>query len=134
MEQSQANLIAQRFVEFLETGHAPQGLFTDDTFCDFTMPRWRLQAQGLKDVLALRKHGHPGPGSVPRWRCEATASGFVLEVEERWTQDGKDWYCREMFRAEVRGESISDLSVYCTGDWDTAREEEHARAVKLLRK
>jgi hypothetical protein len=133
MDQALADLMAQRFVDFLETGSAAQGLFTEDTFCDFTMPRWRLQAEGLENVLALRLHGHPGPGRVPRWRCDTTASGFVLEVEERWTQDGKDWYCREMFRADLHGESIAVLSVYCTGDWDAARETEHARAVKLLR-
>jgi hypothetical protein len=29
--------------------------------------------------------------------------------------------------------AIAALSVYCTGDWDAARREEHARAVHLLR-
>jgi hypothetical protein len=133
MHQEQANTVAAQFVEFLETGRAAEGLFTDDVFCDFTMPRWRVQAQGLKDVLALRQHGHPGQGKVPAWRCEPTPTGLVIEVEERWTQDGKDWYCRELFLAQVRGESIAELSVYCTGDWDQARENEHANAVKLLR-
>jgi hypothetical protein len=133
VNQEQSSRISAQFIQFLETGQAAQGLFTEDIFCDFTLPRWRLQAAGLKDVIALRLYGHPGPGSVPKWRCEATASGLVMEVEERWSQDGKDWYCREMFWARVRGESIAELSVYCTGDWDVAREEEHARAVKLLR-
>ncbi len=126
--------IAEQFIRFLETGSPEPGLFTDDVFCDFTLPRWRLQAQGRKDVIGLRHHGHPSPGAVPRWRCDPTPSGFVLEVEERWTQDGKDWYCRELLRADVREESICDLSVYCTGDWDSAREEEHAKAVRLIRK
>jgi hypothetical protein len=129
----QATSVAKTFIDFLETGKVKPGLFTEDVFCDFTMPRWRLQAQGLKDVVGLRLHGHPGPGSVPQWRCDPTPSGFVLEVEERWRQDGKDWYCRELFRADVRGSAIHSLSVYCTGDWDTAREVEHAAAVKLLR-
>lgn len=125
--------IVARFIEFLQTGDAHPALFTDDVFCDFTMPKWRLQAQGLRDVLALRLHGHPGPGTVPRFRFEPTPSGLVIELEERWHQDGKDWYCREMFWAKLRGESICELSVYCTGDWDAARVQEHAAAVKLLR-
>ena len=111
----------------------PANLFTTDVFCDFTMPRWRLQAQGLHDVIGLRLLGHPGPGTVPRWRCEATAAGLVMEVEERWNQEGKQWYCRELFWAKVREDSISELSAFCTGDWDQARETEHARAVTLLR-
>ncbi|MEU1285655.1 hypothetical protein [Kitasatospora sp. NPDC005856] len=124
---------AADFVAFLETGTPPTGLFTTDVFCDFTMPRWRLQARGVDDAVALRRAGHPGPSRVPRSRFDATPTGFVLEVEERWEQDGESWYCRELFRADVSEGSISDLSVYCTGDWDRARVAEHARAVPLLR-
>jgi hypothetical protein len=28
---------------------------------------------------------------------------------------------------------IGEMSVYCTGDWDEARQEEHRRLVRLLR-
>lgn len=128
-----ATALAERFIHFLETGEVPDDLFTQDAFCDFTMPRWRLQAEGLEQVVGMRRQGHPGPSKVPRWRVDPTPDGFVLEVEERWSLDGKDWYCRELFRADVRGDSICALSVYCTGDWDTARELEHAAAVSLLR-
>jgi len=31
------------------------------------------------------------------------------------------------------GETIAEMSVYCTGDWDEARQFEHASAVKLIR-
>ena len=59
--------------------------------------------------------------------------GFVLEVEESWHDRGEDWYCRELFRADVTDGRISSLSVYCTGDWDAARVAEHRTAVHLLR-
>ena len=133
MNVDSANELAKRFIVFLETDEAPTGLFADDVFCDFTLPKWRLQAQGRESVVVLRREGHPAKGRVPRWRCDPTPSGFVLEVEERWNEDGKEWYCRELFRAEIEGSSITELSVYCTGDWDAEREEEHRRAVKLLR-
>jgi hypothetical protein len=84
-------------------------------------------------MLALRRHGHPFPGRVPRWRCDPTPTGFVLEVEETWSDQGQDWYCREMMRADVRDGPIAVLSVYCTGDWDAQRQAEHRRSVKLLR-
>jgi hypothetical protein len=131
--QATARELADRLVTFLETGAPPDGLFTVNVFCDFTLPRWRLQAQGIPDVVALRTTGHPGPGRVPRSRFDATTTGFVLEVEERWEQDGESWYCRELFRADVSDGSISQLSVYCTGDWDRARVAEHRQAVRLLR-
>ena len=69
----------------------------------------------------------PHTTSCRRWR------DFVLEFEERWQQDGKDWYSRELARADVDNGAIACLSVYCTGDWDESRRAEHARAVQLLR-
>lgn len=133
MNREEATAMAMKFIAFLETGEAVEGLFTDDVFLDFTLPKWRIQAQGAKQVIGVRLQGHSTPGKVPRWRCDPTPTGFVLEVEERWTQDGKEWYCREFFRADTRGGSIADLSVYCTGDWEAEHEEEHRRQVKLLR-
>ena len=70
---------------------------------------------------------------MPRFRCDPTPTGFVLEVEEEWEQGGEAWYCRELFRADVQGASITELAVYCTGDWDRSRRAQHAREVRLLR-
>jgi hypothetical protein len=125
--------LAGKLVAFLETGTAPDGLFAPDVFCDFTLPRWRLQARGARDVLALRQAGHPWAGRVPRCRFDVTATGFVLEAEEEWEHDGQSWYCRELFRADVGAGLVSELAVYCTGDWDAAQVARHAAAVILLR-
>ena len=102
---AEADTSARRFVAFLESGEAAPGLFTDDVFCDF---------------------------SAPRWRADATADGYVLEVEERWTDAVSHWYCREMFRMRLRGGAIAHMSAYCTGDSDAARQADHRRAVTLL--
>ena len=128
-----APLVVQRFVAFMETGTAPDGLFTDDVFCDFTMPHWRLQAVGPQQVVEARRAGHPGPSSVDRMRLDSTPSGFVLEFSERWSADGEQWYAREMVRADLRGTAISELAVYCTGDWDSATVARHAVEVSLIR-
>lgn len=122
-------------VRFLETGTPPAGLFTPEVFCDFTLPRWRLQAQGIPGLVELRRAGHPGPGQVLARRCDPTPTGFVLEVEEEWSNAGESWYARELFRADVAANGeISALSVYCTGDWDRSRRAQHAREVQLLRR
>jgi hypothetical protein len=125
--------IADRFIAFLETGNPPDGLFDPGLYLDFTMPTWRLQALGVDDAVALRRAGHPRPGRVPRSRLDPTPTGFVLEVEEAWAADGDTWYCRELFRADVGPAGITALSVYCTGDWSSARVAEHARGVELIR-
>lgn len=125
--------LAEELVQFLETGAPPAGLFSADVFCDFTLPHWRLQAEGVPDLVALRRAGHPGPGRVVRTRLDETPTGFVLEFEERWEDEGRRWYARELARADVTGGAISQLSVYCTGDWDEQLEERHRREVTLLR-
>lgn len=125
--------LATQFIDFLETGIAADGLFAPDLFTDFTMPLWRLQAGTAEASIDLRRAGHPMIGKVPRSRLDLTERGFVLEVEEQWQDRGEDWYCRELFRADVVDGSITELSVYCTGDWDRARVAEHRAAVKLIR-
>ena len=125
--------VVRKLVDWLETTHVPDGLFTDDVFLDFTLPQWRLQAHGIRDAVAIRQNGHPAPGRVTRLRYDPTPSGFVLEWEEKWDENGDHWYCREMMRAEVRDAAISDMSVYCTGDWSSAQRDRHAREVQLIR-
>jgi hypothetical protein len=125
--------LAGKLIAFLETGAPPDGLFAPDVFCDFTLPHWRLQSEGIDGLVALRRAGHPGRSSVVSSRLDPTDRGFVLEFEERWTENGASWYSRELARADVAGDRISQLSVYCTGDWSTEREAEHRAAVELLR-
>ncbi len=125
--------LAGKLIAFMETGELPDGTFTADVFCDFTMPQWRVQAQGADDVVALRLSGHPRPGRVPRSRLDTTETGFVIEVEERWEDDSGTWYCRELLRADVADGAICELSVYCTGDWDADLVARHAATVQLIR-
>ena len=127
-----ARVLADKFIEFLETGHVPEGLLAPDTFLDISLPTWREQAHGAEDAVAIRRAGHPQQGKVPRHRLDVIPSGFVLEWEETWLDGGQQWYCREMCRADVSAEGITSMSVYCTGDWDEARIAEHAAAVRLL--
>lgn len=126
--------LASEFIEFNETGTAAPRLFAEHVFVDFTMPHWRLQAGDRNGLVELRRRGHPGPSTVTSSRVDPTETGFVIEWTERWTDDdGAEWYCREMARADVADGRITNLSVYCTGDWDSSRVEEHRKTVRLLR-
>jgi hypothetical protein len=120
-------------IRFLETGAAPEGLFAPTVFLDLSLPQWRIQADTAEEVLAARAEGHPFPGQVRVERVEQTDHGFTIEFEERWDHEGQRWYCREMIRADVVDGRIVEMSVYCTGDWDEARQREHAAAVGLIR-
>ena len=122
-------------LQFLESSgrEFPRDVFRDDVLLDFTSPTWRLQAQGIDGVVGLRQGGHPWSGRVPRSRVDRTTTGFVIEVEETWEEGGDTWYCRELMRADLVDGAIAEISVYCTGDWDSARVAEHAAAVTLIR-
>jgi len=38
-----------------------------------------------------------------------------------------------MMRADVTDGAVASVSIHCTGDWDEARQAEHAAAVTLNR-
>ena len=128
-----ARVLADDFIAFLESGEPREGLFAEDVFCDFTPPHWRLQADDITGLVALRRRGHPSPSRVVRSRFDETSTGFVLEIEERWEDATDTWYCRELARADIGDAGITQLSIYCTGDWSSAREEEHRSTVRLIR-
>ena len=128
-----AEELAGKLVRFLETNTPPDGLFAPDLFTDFTMPLWRLQADTRDGGVQLRRAGHPGGGGVPRPRLDVTGTGFLLEVEEEWEDRGRRWYCRELMRCDVADGVVSQISVYCTGDWDEETVARHAEAVHLVR-
>jgi hypothetical protein len=125
--------LAEVFVTWLETGVRPAGLFTDDVFCDLTVPQWRVQAKGFDAVYRLREGDHPFPGDVHVEALDRTSCGFLLQFSERWEADGQRWYCREMIHCVVTDERISELAVSCTGDWDADTQRRHADQVRLLR-
>ena len=120
-------------IRWLETHEVPDDLFAPDLFADISLPTWWLQADSADRLVAIREHAHPFRGTVHVQRVDPTDRGFVIEFEERWEDQGERWYSREIIRADVAGATITELAVYCTGDWDDQRQRDHAEAVQLLR-
>jgi hypothetical protein len=116
-------------VRWLETGTAPPGLFAADCAMDLSVPQWRIQTGTAEEALAVRRQYHPFPGTVTVERVDHTERGFAMAFEERWVDQGEHWYARELIRADVAGDAIVDLAVYCTGDWDEVRQAAHAAEV-----
>ena len=80
--------VAAKLIRFLETGSAPDGLFTPGVFADLSLPQWRFQAATAGEIVAIRAEGHPCPGQVRVERVEQTGHGFTIEFEERWDDQG----------------------------------------------
>lgn len=125
--------LAAAFVAWLETGVRPDGMFADDVFADLSVPQWRLQAGSADAAFGLREGSHPFTGKVRIEALDRTSRGFLIQFEERWNDDGQRWYCREMAHCVVTADRISELAIYCTGDWSEATQEQHAAQVQLLR-
>jgi hypothetical protein len=122
-----------RFIAFLQTG-ATDGLLAPDVFGDITLPHWRVQALGADEFVGMKARMHPPGGRVRVEKVLAGPRGYTLKVEERWDDGGQSWYCREAFLCDLDEDGrITELSVYCTGDWDEAAVAEHAKAVTLIR-
>jgi hypothetical protein len=89
----------------------------------------RAYRRTQRENVCLPRNRHGAGRAVSIRRLDPTPNGFVLEFEERWEHDGQHWYCREMLRADVSDGRIGALTVYCTGDWDEARQQEFARSI-----
>jgi hypothetical protein len=125
--------LAQLVVTWLETGVRPEGVFSPDVFVDLTVPHWRMQAEGVDGAFHIREDDHPQPGKVRVEALDRTSRGFLLQFEERWEAGGQQWYCRELIHCIVTDGWISELAIYCTGDWDEAVQRQHAEQVHLIR-
>jgi hypothetical protein len=124
-----------KFVTFLESGgNAPDGLFAPAVFGDLTFPHWRIQTADANELIAGRRRLHPQPGRVRLERVTPTETGYLVKLEERWEDAGRQRYCREGFVLDLdENGAVCDITLYCTGDWDEDRLREHANAVTLLR-
>jgi len=132
LDGGQADL-ARTLVTWLETGVRPDAMLADDVFCDLSLPHWRLQGVGPDALFGARESSHPYPGQVRVEALDATSRGFLLQFEERWEADGQRWYSRELLHCVVTDGRVSELSIYCTGDWDATVQQRHAEQVRLVR-
>jgi hypothetical protein len=126
--------LARELVTWLETGERPAAMFAVDVFADLTLPHWRVQAVGADAAYRLREDSHAFRGEVRVEALDRTSRGFLLQFEERWEAEGQRWYCRELIHCVVTDGWISELAIYCTGDWDEAAQRRHADQVRLVRR
>lgn len=128
-----ATRLAEAFVKVYATLEGGPELFTEDVFFDVNVPQWRLQLEGptaFTDFLGgYTKAGY----DLTTLQTVPTAAGFVVELEGTYDHEGEEMYFRNLIQGEVRGERISTVVFYCTGDWDAAARAAHAEQVTLIR-
>lgn len=108
-------------------------LFTPDALLDANIPAWRLQRQGVEAITRQIEEWFPEPARFVEWHERPTEWGAVVECAERKDEAGEELYYREVFLFFTEEGQIANFTFYCTGAWDAATLERHAREAPIVR-
>lgn len=124
--------LSERLADVFRTADTGDVL-SEDVFLDGHPPFWRFQLEGRDTFDAWLKGYSPRGHETTVVRAVPTVSGFVTELVGRHVEDGAEVTDRKIILCEVRGGQISELTVYCSGDWDPELRARHAAETTLLR-
>jgi ketosteroid isomerase-like protein len=127
-----AQELSERLADVFRTGNV-NDVLADDMFLDGHPPLWRFQLQGLDAFSAWLAGYTPDGAETTVVRTIPTATGFVSEFVGRHDENGNDLTDRKILLCEVRGGQVSELTVYCSGDWDAELRARHAAEAPIIR-
>jgi hypothetical protein len=133
IDQETAERLSTRLHDVFTTFEAGDDAFIPDVFCDLNMPQWRFQLQGRDAFAAQIERINEGPSRMEVLRTVPTTSGFVTEHVEHENIDGEDHSARRLVLCEVVRGRISEVTVYCTGEWDDELRARHAAEAPMIR-
>lgn len=127
--------LAAGVIRFFEDWRDRHSVFVADVFWDVNMPLWRYQAIGLDAIVQIHCRGYrEGTMKVVSHRVDEMAGGFALEMEQTAVnRHGEETYSRLILLATVSDDRISEMRVYCTGDWDEETRARQAAEPPLVR-
>jgi ketosteroid isomerase-like protein len=132
IDDSTAQELSERLADVFRTGRVGDVL-TDDVFMDGHPPLWRFQIQG-RDAFSEWLSGYtPDGAETTVVRTVPTATGFVTELVGRHDQDGEEMTDRKIVLCQLRGGQVSELTVYCSGDWNAELRARHAAEAPIIR-
>jgi hypothetical protein len=132
LPRANAERLSERLAEVFRTADVGD-VFTDDLFLDGHPPFWRFQLQGV-DTFASWLAGyckHDGETTVVR--TVPTESGFVTEFTGSHDENGERMTDRKILLCDVRDGRISEMTIYCSGDWDAKLRRRHAAETTIPR-
>jgi ketosteroid isomerase-like protein len=133
LDAATAQRLSERFNQVFSTFDARDDLFAEDAFFDLNMPVWRFQIVGAEAFAAQIKSIARGPVRVDVTKTIPTASGFITEHVEHQDVDGEDHFARRMWLCEVRDGRITEVTAYCSGEWDEELRDRHAAEAPMIR-
>ena len=132
LDDATAQELSERLADVFRTAEVGDVL-TDDVFLDGYPPQWRFQLQGRDAFAAWLSDYSPSGAETTVARTVPTVSGFVTEFLGRFDEHGEEMTDRKILLCEVRDGRVSEMTVYCNGDWDAELRQRHASEAKLIR-
>jgi hypothetical protein len=127
-----AQELSERLADVFRTAQASDVL-AEDVFLDGNPPLWRFQLQGRDTFDTWIKSFMPHGADTMVVRTIPTVTGFVTEFTGRHDENSQEITDRKILLAEVRHGRITELTVYCSGDWDADLRARHAAETQLIR-
>ena len=124
--------LSQALAEAFRTAQVGD-VFTDDIFLDGHPPFWRFQLEGIATFAAWLHDYSASRPKVEVVRTIQTENGFVTEHFSEHDEDGKSLSGRKLLLCTVRDGRVSEMTVFCSGDWDAELRARHAAEAPMLR-
>lgn len=132
IDESTARELSERLADVFRTAQVSDVL-ADDLFLDGHPPLWRFQIQGREEFASWLRGYSPQGADVTVVRTVPTTAGFVAEHVGRRFEDGTEMTDRKILLCEVSDGKVSELVVYCSGDWDPQLRARHAAEAPIIR-
>jgi len=125
-------MLSERLAEVFRKSEVGD-VFTPDVFFDLNMPVWRFQLEGPAAFEAFLRELNPDGVELTTGTTTPTASGFVVEHQDRKIEDGHEVTSRKLLLCDVREGQIAAVVVYCSGEWDEELRARHAAEAPMIR-
>jgi hypothetical protein len=126
--------LADRLADVYATYRGADELFAPNAFFDLNVPSWRLQLGGAEAFTSWLRGHSPEGYAITLLQVVPTASGFAAELEGEYTPGGDDRYFRNLVLCEVADGRITEVTFYCTGDWDAETRARQAAEALMIRR
>jgi ketosteroid isomerase-like protein len=132
LDDATAQELSERLADVFRTADVGD-LFADDLFLDGHPPFWRFQLQGRDEFAGWLRGYSPEGAETTVVRTVPTVNGFVAEFVGRHDEAGEEMTDRKILLCEVVQGRITDLTIYCSGDWDAELRARHAAEAPVPR-
>ena len=132
LDDATAQELSERLADVFRNAEASDVLAAD-VFLDGNPPEWRFQLEGRDNFDVWIKSFMPDGADTTVVRTIPTVTGFVTEFVGSHVEDGEEITDRKIMLAEVRAGRITELTVYCSGDWNAELRARHAAETRLIR-